>query len=66
MPADILEELKEQRDRIQNAIDILRQPTKRGYRRRKKRHLSAAAKKRISDKMKQRWAQRKAAAKAKA
>ncbi|HEX3105928.1 MAG TPA: hypothetical protein VHQ22_15905 [Terriglobales bacterium] len=64
MAADLLKELKAQRDLLQSVIDILSKPTKRGYRRRGRRKLSAAAKKRISKAMKERWAQRKAAAKA--
>jgi hypothetical protein len=65
----ILEELKAQRDRLQNAIDIL-EPRPDGRRkhkalngRRKKRRLSPAARRRISEAMRQRWEARKKAEK---
>jgi hypothetical protein len=57
----LLKELEAERDRIQETIDILSDPAK-GYKRRNTgRHLSASAKRSISEKLKQRWAERKAA-----
>lgn len=58
--ASIIAELEAESNRLTLAINALRgisrTPAKRG-----RHHLTAAAKKRISDKMKQRWAIRKAA-----
>ncbi len=60
--AIIVKQLEERRDRISQAISLL-QGTGYGRRgRRKKRRLSAAARKRMSDAMKKRWAARKKAA----
>lgn len=64
-------ELEAERERIDDAIRALRgrrNPGRKpgavnGNGRRKRRHLSATAKKRISDVMKLRWAERKKAAK---
>lgn len=56
----ILKALKQERSRLQTAIDIL-EPRSDGRKhkplngRRRRRKLSAAAKQRISDAMKQRW-----------
>jgi exonuclease VII small subunit len=67
----IISELESERDRLEQAISALRgsmggrrgvAPAGRGQRGR--RHLSAAAKRRISEMMKKRWAERKRAAKA--
>jgi exonuclease VII small subunit len=67
----IISELEAERTRLEEAINALRglgaggngrrgrKPGRRG-----RRHLSAAAKKRISEMMKKRWAERKRAAKA--
>jgi exonuclease VII small subunit len=67
----IISELEAERTRLDEAISALRglgsggngrrgrKPGRRG-----RRHLSAAAKKRISEMMKKRWAERKRAAKA--
>jgi exonuclease VII small subunit len=67
----IINELESEKARLDEAINALRglgsggngrrgrKPGRRG-----RRHLSAAAKKRISDMMKKRWAERKRAAKA--
>jgi exonuclease VII small subunit len=67
----IISELEAERDRLEQAISALRGSMngRRGIAavgggRRGRRHLSAAAKKRISDMMKKRWAERKRAAKA--
>jgi hypothetical protein len=60
----IVKELEDRRGRISNAISLL-QGNARGNGRRgrkKRRKLSAAARKRISDAMKKRWAARKRAA----
>jgi hypothetical protein len=59
----IVNELREERDRLQQAIDALERtthPTATGKRRGRKprRHLSADARKRIGLAMKKRWAQR--------
>ena len=65
--ATIIEELEAERDRLSAAISVL-QGRKRGPGRPPqskgsvKRHLSPAARKRISDAMKKRWAVRKRAA----
>jgi exonuclease VII small subunit len=61
----IISELESERDRLDQAISALR-GSMRGRRgggrgRRGRRHLSPAAKKRISDMMKKRWAERKRA-----
>jgi exonuclease VII small subunit len=65
----IISELESERDRLDQAITALRGsmrgrrgPVGRGKRGR--RHLSAAAKRRISEMMKKRWAERKRAMKA--
>jgi len=67
----IISELESERDRLEQAISALRgsMNCRRGIAavgsgRRGRRHLSAAAKKRISEMMKKRWAERKRAAKA--
>jgi hypothetical protein len=63
----IIAELETERERLDQAISALRGLAgggngRRGRRGRKgRRHLSAAAKKRISDMMKKRWAERKRA-----
>jgi hypothetical protein len=66
----IISELESERDRLDQAISALR-GSMRGRRgpgagrgRRGRRHLSPAAKKRISEMMKKRWAERKRAMKA--
>jgi hypothetical protein len=65
----IISELEAERDRLDQAISALR-GSMRGRRgpvagrRRGRRHLSAAAKRRISEMMKKRWAERKRAMKA--
>ena len=66
----IIAELEAERDRLDHAIGALRGQGsggngRRGRRggKRGRRHLSAAAKKRISEMMKKRWAERKRAAK---
>ena len=60
----IVRELEERRDRISNAISLLqgnaREKGERGGRKRRK--MSAAGRKRISDAMKKRWAAKKRAA----
>jgi hypothetical protein len=63
----IVNELRDQRDRIQQAIDALERTThstSTGKRRGRKpgRHMSAAARARISAAMKKRWAKSKKAA----
>jgi exonuclease VII small subunit len=64
----IITELEAERDRLEQAISALRgslharRPGGRG--RRGRRHLSAAAKRRISEMMKKRWAERKKSMKA--
>jgi exonuclease VII small subunit len=67
----IISELESERDRLEQAISALRGSmggrrgiTAIGSGRRGRRHLSAAAKRRISEMMKKRWAERKRAAKA--
>jgi exonuclease VII small subunit len=67
----IISELESERDRLEQAISALRgsMSGRRGIvsvgrGRRGRRHLSAAAKRRISEMMKKRWAERKRAAKA--
>ena len=67
----IISELESERDRLEQAISALRgsMSGRRGVSaigsgRRGRRRLSAAAKKRISEMMKKRWADRKRAAKA--
>jgi len=55
---DLIAELEDQRNRIQRAIEILKSGAARsgwGNRRRRKRHLSAAARKKISEGQKRRW-----------
>jgi hypothetical protein len=66
----IITELEAERDRLEQAISALRGSLQ-GRRlaggrggRRGRRHLSAAAKRRISEMMKKRWAERKRAMKA--
>lgn len=65
----IISELEAERNRLDQAISALR-GSMRGYRgrigagRRGRRHLSAASKRRISEMMKKRWAERKRAMKA--
>ncbi|HJX83317.1 MAG TPA: hypothetical protein VJ723_03115 [Candidatus Angelobacter sp.] len=60
----IVKELEERRDRISHAIGLLQDNARGNGRRgrRKKRSLSPAARKRISDAMKKRWAAKKKAA----
>jgi hypothetical protein len=60
----IVKELEKKRDRISHAISLLQGNAKEnGERRgRRRRKLSAAARKRISDAMKKRWAAKKKAA----
>jgi hypothetical protein len=67
----IISELESERDRLEQAISALRGSVsgRRGIApvgtgRRGRRRLSAAAKRRISEMMKKRWAERKRAAKA--
>jgi len=67
----IISELESERDRLEQAISALRGSMSGsrgiaavGNGRRGRRHLSAAAKRRISEMMKKRWAERKRAAKA--
>lgn len=66
----IISELESERDRLEQAISALRGSMGRrgvsamGKGRRGRRRLSAAAKRRISEMMKKRWAERKRAAKA--
>jgi hypothetical protein len=66
----IISELEAERDRLEQAISALGGSLGRrgiagpGKGRRGRRHLSAAAKRRISEMMKKRWAERKRAAKA--
>jgi len=67
----IISELESERDRLEQAISALRgsRSGRRGISaigsgRRGRRRLSAAAKRRISEMMKKRWAERKRAAKA--
>jgi exonuclease VII small subunit len=62
----IISELEAERDRLEQAISALRGSIRRGAGtgRRGRRHLSAAAKRRISEMMKKRWAERKRAMKA--
>jgi hypothetical protein len=66
----IISELEAERDRLEQAISALRGSLSggRGFasagRGRRGRRLSAAAKRRISEMMKKRWAERKRAAKA--
>jgi exonuclease VII small subunit len=67
----IISELESERDRLEQAISALRgsMGSRRGVAgigkgRRGRRRLSAAAKRRISEMMKKRWAERKRAAKA--
>jgi len=61
--AAIIAELESRRDQINSAIEALRSSggkrTKAKATNGRKRHLSAAARKRISDAMKKKWAQRK-------
>jgi exonuclease VII small subunit len=61
----IITELEAERDRLEQAISALR-GSMRGRRpgRRGRRHLSPAAKRRISEMMKKRWAERKKSMKA--
>jgi hypothetical protein len=66
----IISELESERDRLEQAISALRGSVSgrgiapSGTGRRGRRRLSAAAKRRISEMMKKRWAERKKAAKA--
>ena len=62
----IISELEAERDRLEQAISALRGSIRRGpgTGRRGRRRLSAAAKRRISEMMKKRWAERKRAMKA--
>jgi len=62
----IITELEAERDRLEQAISALRGSIRRGpgVGRRGRRRLSAAAKRRISEMMKKRWAERKRAMKA--
>jgi len=64
----IISELEAERDRLEQAISALRGTSGRrgpgGRGRRGRRRLSAASKKRISEMMKKRWAERKKAMKA--
>ena len=64
--AAIIAELEARRDRINSAIEALQSKGGKGAAKKatngRKRHLSAAARKRISDAMKKKWAQRKKAA----
>jgi exonuclease VII small subunit len=66
----IISELESEKDRLEQAISALRGSAsgRRGFAagsgRRGRRRLSAAAKRRISEMMKKRWAERKRAAKA--
>jgi hypothetical protein len=68
----IISELEAERDRLEQAISALRGSLSgsrgagaaAGPGRRGRRHLSAAAKRRISEMMKKRWAERKKAMKA--
>lgn len=67
----IISELESERDRLEQAISALRGSMSgrrggalSGAGRRGRRRLSAAAKRRISEMMKKRWAERKRAAKA--
>ena len=66
----IISELESERDRLEQAISALRGSMNgrgvaaSGRGRRGRRRLSAAAKRRISEMMKKRWAERKRAAKA--
>jgi exonuclease VII small subunit len=65
----IITELEAERDRLEQAISALRGSMQGrrfvgGRGRRGRRHLSAAAKRRISEMMKKRWAERKKAMKA--
>ncbi len=73
----IVSDLKNERDRIDSAIRALegtgksgrgpgRPPGSGGYKGRKRRTMSPAARKRISEMMKLRWAERKKKARAKA
>jgi hypothetical protein len=63
--ASIIAELEAERDRINSALDVLRGQGNRsrltlsGSPDRRKRKLSAAARKRIGEAMKKRWAERK-------
>jgi hypothetical protein len=66
--ATIIEELEAERDRLDRALAALQRSTNRRARGRtagptpikgRKRHMSAAARKRISDAQKKRWAARK-------
>jgi hypothetical protein len=60
----ILKDLKAERDRLQTVIDILEKPSKgSGNGRRRKRTVSAAARRRISEAMRKRWELRKKAGK---
>jgi exonuclease VII small subunit len=63
----IISELEAERDRLEQAIAALRgslRARRGGQGRRGRRRLSAAAKRRISEMMKKRWAERKKAMKA--
>jgi len=70
---NILNDLRRERDRLDKAIAALEEtgggprrrgrPVGSGAKSRPRRHMSAAARKRISEMMKQRWAERKKKAK---
>jgi len=69
---NILNDLRRERDRLDKAIGALEEtggprrrgrPVGSGAKSRPRRHMSAAARKRISEMMKQRWAERKRKAK---
>jgi hypothetical protein len=71
----VLSDLRKERDRIEKAIEALSdlgtesarrpgRPVGSGKGGRKRRHMSPAARKRISEMMKKRWAERKRKAKA--
>ncbi len=55
----IIAELEAERDRLEEAIRALRGSARKPGAKRGRRHLSAAAKRRISEMMKKRWAERK-------
>lgn len=61
---EIMAELEAERDRINQAIEALRNPHLRRMRTRRRGRLSAAARRRISLGMKKRWAERKKTQKA--
>jgi hypothetical protein len=61
--SQIIIELESERDRLTHVIDLLRGDAKLSGNSRR-RHLSSASKRRISEAMKKAWAERKRAAKA--